>query len=243
MKYPSRPRSLVLVACTLFSLAGSLFATPAISATSIYGTISGGTFSGNIQKATTLKEAQDKALATCATTPGAKCEEYAGCSGGGYASIAWGMSPSRMGAACGFSSQAEADAAALAKCGSGCSQGDQLFDSATLAGASCGTAGASNSGCATASAPTASTTPSDEDAANIPRVFNWAEAAFGQFFAPRGQFCQDMAGYRFRFYSQTNSYLAAKNGRVYVLIPMLGNAAFEVGSLAELLVKAKAAGF
>lgn len=225
-------RSLVLAACYLL-------ATSANSATSIYGVVSSSAFSGNIQKAATMKEAQDKALATCSTTPGAKCEEFASCSGGGYASIAWGMSPERMGGACGFPTQAEADAAALAKCGSGCSQGDQLFDSAALATASCGTAGASNSGCGAASTTTA--TPTDSD--NIPRIFNWAEATFGQYFAPRGQSCQDAAGYRYRYYPDSKSYLAAKDGRVYVLIPALGDKILDVGTIADFLGQAKTAGF
>lgn len=239
------------VAYGALAIAGAGTFSTAGAAVSVYGTVTNSAFSGNIQKANTLTDAQNLAASTCATIPGASCAEFASCSGGGYASIAWAMSPNRMAAACGFPTQAEADAAALAKCGSGCSQGDQLFDPAAITASSCGSSGSPNSGCATstvttpptATTPPASTTPTATDSANIPRVFNWAEATYPQYFAPSGQFCQDGYGYRFRHYSESKSYLAAKDGRVYVLIPALGGTILDVGTLDDLLVKAKAAGF
>lgn len=230
-----------------FALAGMGGINMAEAAVSVSGSVTNSAFSGNIQKATTLKDAQNLSASTCATVPGAgsSCNEFVSCSGGGYASIAWAMSPNRMAAACGFPTQAEADAAALAKCGSGCAQGDQLFDPALLATSSCGANGSPNSGCATpaTTTPATPTTPNATDSANIPRVFNWAEAAYGQYFAPQGQSCQDGGGYRYRYYANTKSYMAFKDGRVYVLVPALGDKPIDVGTLNDLLVQAKAAGF
>lgn len=241
-------RSIAMTAAYGFLALVGIGVNSAGAAVSVYGSVTSSAFSGNIQKATTLTDAQNLASSTCATTPGASCAEFVSCSGGGYASIAWAMSPNRMAAACGFPTQAEANAAALTKCGSGCSQGDQLFDPAAVIASGCGSSGSPNSGCTASTVPTtttppASTTPNATDSANIPRVFNWAEATYPQYFAPSGQFCQDGYGYRFRYYSGSKSYLAAKDGRVYVLIPALSGTILNVGTLDDLLVMAKAAGF
>lgn len=235
------------------ALAGLGGANPASAAVSIYVGVAANGFGARIEDNASLAEAKNTAQAGCASTPGNTCVEVVSCTDGGYASVAYKFSPITVAGVCGFSTQAAADQAAMAKCGSGCSQGDQYFDktsplSAAASASQCGSYGSPNSGCTTSTAttpttPDTPTTPNATDAANIPRVFNWAEATYPQFFAPSGQTCQDGFGYRYRYYSQSQSYLAAKDGRVYVLIPALGKDILDVGTLDDLLVNAKAAGF
>lgn len=80
--------------------------------------------------------------------------------------------------------------------------------------------------------------PSDAD-----RVFNWAESVYPQLFAPAKTATQTSLGYVYRYYTQQNSYLATKSGRVYYLGALTQDQISDVGSLEDYLLQAKAAGY
>lgn len=73
------------------------------------------------------------------------------------------------------------------------------------------------------------------------RIFEWAEAAFPQFF-PSGQVSQEALGFRFRYYPQTNTYLAMQDETLYLHNEADWNV-LNIGSLREFLDVAGAAGF
>lgn len=79
-------------------------------------------------------------------------------------------------------------------------------------------------------------------ASDADRIFDWAEAVYGQFFAPAGAVTQSIAGYQARYYSATGTYLGTLDGNVYVYGAIFGGLLF-VGTTAELLPLAAAAGF
>lgn len=80
------------------------------------------------------------------------------------------------------------------------------------------------------------TTTSDWD-----RIFNWAQAAYPQYFAPAAA-TQLISGYQARYYSATQTYLGALNGNVYVYGAIFGGLLF-VGTTADLLPLAAVAGY
>lgn len=51
------------------------------------------------------------------------------------------------------------------------------------------------------------------------RLFNWAEYRYAQLFSPPASVTESQFGYYYRFYSQTNSYLGSKDGRIYYIGP------------------------
>lgn len=73
------------------------------------------------------------------------------------------------------------------------------------------------------------------------RVFNWAEVTYEQYFAPAGGVSAEHAGYLYRYYSNTDSYIGFKDGTFYVLFP--GSEMAPVGAQADLLPAAVNAGF
>lgn len=73
------------------------------------------------------------------------------------------------------------------------------------------------------------------------RIFNWAQAAYPQYFAPAAA-TQLVSGYQARYYSTTQTYLGALNGNVYVYGTIFGGLLF-VGTTADLLPLAAAAGY
>lgn len=73
------------------------------------------------------------------------------------------------------------------------------------------------------------------------RVFNWAEANFGAYFSPVSPVSQTYSGYYYRYYSNTDSYLAAKDDRIYYLLQ--GGNVTEAGAVSDFLGPANTAGF
>lgn len=74
------------------------------------------------------------------------------------------------------------------------------------------------------------------------RIFNWAEAAYPQFFAPAGAQTQVVSGYNARYYAGTKVYLGEQGGQVVVYGDVFGGLLF-VGTTADLLPLAAAAGY
>ncbi len=76
------------------------------------------------------------------------------------------------------------------------------------------------------------------------RVFNYLEATYAQYVSPMGAASNIGAGYYFRYYATTNSYLGTANGNVYYQVPAINNNQISLlGSLSELLPIAAAAGY
>lgn len=83
------------------------------------------------------------------------------------------------------------------------------------------------------------TEPTDTD-----RIFNWAETTYTQYFQPGGGASQTGYGYYFRYYNQTNTYLASMNNRLYIYGPaQWGTNVIDLGALSDWLPLAQAAGF
>lgn len=79
----------------------------------------------------------------------------------------------------------------------------------------------------------------DED-----RVFNWVEKTWAQYFAPAAT-SQSLAGYYFRHYPATQSYLATyqDDGFLYYLGPLSNNQVYKVGPLSDWLSQARDGGY
>jgi cyclophilin family peptidyl-prolyl cis-trans isomerase len=75
------------------------------------------------------------------------------------------------------------------------------------------------------------------------RVFNYLEAVYPQYAAPASPASDTAIGYYYRYYSATNAYLGTADGQVYYLVPSISNEIQRLGSLAEWLAIAKAAGY
>ncbi len=73
------------------------------------------------------------------------------------------------------------------------------------------------------------------------RIFNWAEQTLPQFLAPTGVISLDLSGYHYRFFSETNSYLAMKDGTLIYL--RVGGAVTPLGTVNQFIGSAAAAGF
>ncbi|MBS4099360.1 MAG: hypothetical protein KGZ83_21315 [Sulfuricella sp.] len=76
------------------------------------------------------------------------------------------------------------------------------------------------------------------------RILDWAEQDYASLFAPAGIATRGGAGYTFRYYPQTDTYLGTKDGRVWFLppgAPLSGIA--DVGAQADRLGEAKVKGF
>ncbi len=72
----------------------------------------------------------------------------------------------------------------------------------------------------------------DQSVAQSNRLFAFAEQNFPNFFTPANQATMDYDGFIFRFYSNTNNYLATKEGRVYVLGDVFGGLV-DVGAVTD----------
>lgn len=203
------------------AILGLLTASGAEAATVVFGYVPSGSFGAGIVSKDSLQLARDHAPPEDAAT-----KYLASCSGGGYTSIWYKFTPTTIAGACGFATQAAADAAAKALCGSDCSQGDQGFDAAPVAAASCGTFAAPLSAC-----PGAVSALRDED-----RLFDFAEKNYPQLFSPAGTASQTLSGYYLRYYSATNTYLAVKDGAVWLAVDGKVSA---LGVLSSLLLLVK----
>jgi hypothetical protein len=82
------------------------------------------------------------------------------------------------------------------------------------------------------------TLPTDSD-----RIFNYLESIYPQYIAPAKAASVTDAGYYYRYYSTTKSYVATANGKLYYLGPASGNAVLELGTVADTLGTISKAGF
>lgn len=79
-------------------------------------------------------------------------------------------------------------------------------------------------------------------ASSSDRIFDWAEATFRHLLESPGAASQTLAGYYYRYYPTTQTYVGTKDGRVWYLDGYTG-ALLDVGSIDELLQAAVAAGY
>ena len=75
------------------------------------------------------------------------------------------------------------------------------------------------------------------------RVLNYLEAAYPQFIQPASPPQLNGAGYDFRYYEKTKSYVGTKDGNLYYLVPAISPDVQLLGSLADWLAVAVAAGY
>lgn len=100
----------------------------------------------------------------------------------------------------------------------------------------------------TTTTPTTTPTTSSQASCQPPvdtdadRIFNWAESKYANYFYPPA-ISQDGNGYRYRYYSATNSYLGYKEGTVYHYDPAKWNAILSLGRSCLFLEQAKTAGY
>lgn len=83
--------------------------------------------------------------------------------------------------------------------------------------------------------------PPDQVASD--RVFNYLEATYPQYLAPKGASSSIAGGVYFRYYASTNVYLGSLNGNLYYFAPAINDQVNLLGSLSDWLVIAAAAGF
>lgn len=82
------------------------------------------------------------------------------------------------------------------------------------------------------------TTASESD-----RIFNYLEAAYPQYAAPASPDSLFTDGYYYRYYAKTNAYVGSKDGKLYYLVPAISNQITLLGTVAEWLAIAVAAGY
>ncbi len=75
------------------------------------------------------------------------------------------------------------------------------------------------------------------------RIFNYLEAAYPQYAAPASPLSGNALGYYYRYYTRTNVYAGTKDGDVYYLLPENNGVPQRLGSIAEWLAVATAAGY
>jgi len=98
---------------------------------------------------------------------------------------------------------------------------------------SVGAAAATTSSTTTTSttATTTSTTVSATTNAKSDCLFGWAETNYGTLFSPRGPLSTSFGQYYYRYYSQTNAYLAVIAGNLVYLGPLSGNQLADLGAV------------
>ncbi|MGZ5076177.1 MAG: PQQ-dependent sugar dehydrogenase [Methylobacter sp.] len=71
-------------------------------------------------------------------------------------------------------------------------------------------------------------------------LFNWAEITYRDLFTPAGPVSNTLAPYYYRYYAQTNAYLATSSAdnHVYYLGPLSNNLILDLGALSPWLLKA-----
>lgn len=75
------------------------------------------------------------------------------------------------------------------------------------------------------------------------RIFNYLEATYPQYTVPSQGTAGEALGYVFRHYAGSNVYVGTKEGKVWYLMPALGGTPGELGSIADWLAAAQAAGY
>lgn len=81
------------------------------------------------------------------------------------------------------------------------------------------------------------------DVSQAERVFAWAEQAYSPFLQSPGALTRIADGYYYRYYAATNAYVGVKNGDVHYMGPASGNRIVRMGTLAEFVAQAQAAGY
>jgi cyclophilin family peptidyl-prolyl cis-trans isomerase len=75
------------------------------------------------------------------------------------------------------------------------------------------------------------------------RIFEYLEATFPAFVAPASPPTLQAAGYTFRYYAATNSYLGTKDGQLFYLVPAIAPEIRLLGTVSDLLAIAAANGY
>ena len=75
------------------------------------------------------------------------------------------------------------------------------------------------------------------------RIFNYLEAAYPQYLSPSRGEAGQAQGYTFRYYGGSNAYVGTKDGNVWYLVPAIDGEVHLLGSVAEWLDNAQAAGY
>jgi pimeloyl-ACP methyl ester carboxylesterase len=83
--------------------------------------------------------------------------------------------------------------------------------------------------------------PTIATVSQVERVFDWAERAYPALLQPAGALTGILEGYYERYYPATGAYVGVKNGDVFYL--PRGGSIQRVGSLADFLAQAQAAGY
>lgn len=80
--------------------------------------------------------------------------------------------------------------------------------------------------------------PTDSD-----RIFNYLEAMYPQYTVPSQGSAGQALGYVFRHYGGSNVHVGTKDGKVWYLLPGMGDVPGELGTVAQWLAAAQAAGY
>ena len=83
-----------------------------------------------------------------------------------------------------------------------------------------------------AASPARSQSPLAANVLDATALFTWAQAHYSQYF-PGGYIPGTYDGYQYRFYAYSDTYLAVKDGAVYVKGPVSGGQIWSVGTLAS----------
>lgn len=75
------------------------------------------------------------------------------------------------------------------------------------------------------------------------RIFNYLEAAHPQYFGTTAPAAGEALGYVFRYYPDTNVYVAAKDGTLWYLAPAIDGNVHPLGAVSDWLAAAQAVGY
>jgi peptidyl-prolyl cis-trans isomerase A (cyclophilin A) len=75
------------------------------------------------------------------------------------------------------------------------------------------------------------------------RIFNYLEAAYPQYLSPTNGTPGEAQGYAFRYYGASNAYVGTKDDQVWYLVPAISPDVQRLGTVADWLNTAAAAGY
>ncbi len=90
---------------------------------------------------------------------------------------------------------------------------------------------------------TARELPAADALSNTDRVLNYLEAAYPQYVQPASPPTLNANGYVYRYYVKSSAYVGSKDGNVYYLVPAISDQITLLGSVADWLATAYAAGY
>ena len=90
---------------------------------------------------------------------------------------------------------------------------------------------------------TARELPAAAALSNTDRVLNYLEAAYPQYVQPASPPTLNADGYVYRYYAKSSAYVGSKDGNVYYLVPAISDQITLLGSVADWLATANAAGY